>query len=481
MASYAFSGASAEVPPYGSKTKIRFIGTWANGDYWYLGFVSSTTGDFSIGKGNISGQVYTCALKLRNRMYLGFTNKFALSGAAQPTLWEDQDAGAAVIDYLSQFGNQDTIQGFASLQGRLAVIAGLSVQIWSVDADPSQMALLQTLDNTGAIAPLSIKSIGDLDVLYLDKSGVRSLRAKESTLNAYVNDVGTAVDLTIRDALVGYDASGVCAVVEPTTKQYWVYINGNIYVLSSHPKSQITAWSTYKATIVQEIDDNTSGQYQDFQTNYTIEEDVVYYWVKGAAEVSLTNGANVLTSSGEFTGIPGIATVVSTNSLVPITGSLYNVALAFTPVKMLAYSGQVYTLASSGKIYRYGGSDNNTYDRSRVTIKTPWLDMKEPSTFKTAQAFDVAWNGDWELLASMNPQGVDSVSTPIDHVNVIDRTNKFTPLVTTNASVSSTFDIGRFAYSAHGTHLQVLIRTNFTERKAKLSMFNLVYTKANKK
>lgn len=247
--SFPFSGGVLTIPAYGQREKIRFVGTWADGETWKIPFTSTLTGNFTVGAGNVANKTIACGLKLRNRMYLGIGTDFALSSNGDPTLWEEQDAGAAVIQYLSQFGPQDTIQGFASMQGRLAVISKLSAQIWSIDADPALFALQQTLDNTGTPAPLSIRSIGDLDVYYLDYVGIRSLRAKESTLNAYINGIGIAIDLLIRQALLNYDASQACAVVEPTTKQYWLYLNGDIYVLSNYPESKIVAWSTYKATI----------------------------------------------------------------------------------------------------------------------------------------------------------------------------------------------------------------------------------------
>lgn len=246
---FAFIVGTASVPAFGSKTKVRFGGTWVAGDSWTTRFVSTLSGNFTLGKGNIAGQVYTCGFKLRDRVFVGFDNSFALSSIVDaPTLWEEQNAGAAVIEFVSQFGPQNTVTAFASLQGRLVVVGEQSIQIWQPDADPNLFSLQQTLDNTGTSSPLSVQNIGDLDVLYLDITGIRSLRAKEITLNAEVNDVGTPIDLLIRAALLGYDLSGVCAIVEPVTRQYWIYINGTIYVLSKHSESKITAWSTFLAT-----------------------------------------------------------------------------------------------------------------------------------------------------------------------------------------------------------------------------------------
>jgi hypothetical protein len=106
--------------------------------------------------------------------------------------------------------------------------------------------MVQAMDNSGTVAPLSVQSIGDYDVLYLDPTGFRSARARELTNNAFVDDVGSAIDTTVQQALQGYDATQVCAIVEPATKNYWCYVNGNLYVYSRRPSSKISAWSTFK-------------------------------------------------------------------------------------------------------------------------------------------------------------------------------------------------------------------------------------------
>jgi hypothetical protein len=63
-----------------------------------------------------------------------------------------------------------------------------------------------------------------------------------------VDDVGAPVDDFIQSA-IAISASGAaasCGVIEPRTKNYWLYMNGTIFVLSRFPSAKITAWSTYE-------------------------------------------------------------------------------------------------------------------------------------------------------------------------------------------------------------------------------------------
>ena len=249
---YPFSGGIDAQTGWGDRWNITFGGTWAFSDGWSIA-VTSTEGDFTLGVGrlfinNLGSALMpaTVCFTYRNRVYLGLGSQFNFSENGDPTSWEEQNPGAGFVEYLSEFGSQDTIVAFGQLQGRLAVIAERSIQLWQVDADPANFQLVQTLDNIGTLSALAVQQQGDLDVLFLDATGVRSIRSREVTLNAYVDDVGSPIDVFIQVALDAVGGSGACAIVEPQTKNYWLYLNGIIYVLSRHPSAKITAWSEYE-------------------------------------------------------------------------------------------------------------------------------------------------------------------------------------------------------------------------------------------
>ncbi len=243
-ATYAFSGGVDSVPGYGDRWQIGFGGTWVVGETWTL-FMQTTAEDFTIGVGAFDDIDPTMCFTYRNRMYLALVSKFIFSAVNDVTGYEEQDLDAGSIDWLSQYGQQDTVQALSQLQGRLVVFGALSVQLWQTDADPLNFDLVQTLDNIGTEAPASAKNIGDYDVIFLDSTGFRSLRSRETSLNAEPEDVGIPIDSLVQTDLLSVAASTCCAVVEPIGKQYWGYLNGKIYVLSRFNTSKITAWSYY--------------------------------------------------------------------------------------------------------------------------------------------------------------------------------------------------------------------------------------------
>jgi hypothetical protein len=148
----------------------------------------------------------------------------------------------------------DTVNAFSTYQGRLATFGRRSVQIWVTDADPAKFALQQTLDGLGTLASLSVKSIGALETLFLADAGVMSLRVRDSSLNAYTTDLGSAINDLIVTAIRGIASSVLatsCGGIDPETRRYILYLNtgkpttDKIYCLSYFPMNKIIAWSTY--------------------------------------------------------------------------------------------------------------------------------------------------------------------------------------------------------------------------------------------
>lgn len=210
----------------------------------------------------ILGQYAYIPLFLRthkDKMYAGVTSLvyfsgFDSSGNPDCTQWDDtRSAGAGTGD---GFLNLSTMARGAEeavavgvYQDRIATYTRQSTLLWNVDPDPDLNALYQTLDNVGAEAPDSVVSYGDVDVFSLDSSGIRSLRARDSSNLASADDVGVAID----DDLVPYKNSlsqdlvrEVRGVIEPQDGRYLLAVGERVYVFSNFPGSRVSAWSTYE-------------------------------------------------------------------------------------------------------------------------------------------------------------------------------------------------------------------------------------------
>lgn len=327
----------------------------AIGENWVVGNslrldVTNSSQSFTQGYGTLGGCVYTNGTVFGNRLYIANTNKFLFSALADPSGWEQQDVGAGFLPYTSQYGVADTVQAFSEYQGRLAVFARRSIQIWSANADPDLFALQQTLKDIGTIAPFSVQSIGEIDTFFLSDTGVRSLRAREAVLNGYINDLGSAIDILVQaKVLSNRNIGNACAAVEPSSGRYWLFIpdnsavgtpasSGTLYVFSYFPTNKVLAWSTYATT-----------------------------YASAGAQVN------------------------------------------FAPSFLKIYNGQIFGREDnslSSAVYAYGGSDTVTYDACKASVQTGYLagggNQERPGTWKKGKALDCVCNGTWTIKVGMD-------------------------------------------------------------------------------
>jgi hypothetical protein len=201
------------------------------------------------GSARVVGTSPTSALTYKTKAHVTSGSSLFFSGVNQPTNWTINGTGSGFINMSNNNGGNEVLTGVALYQGNVASFARRAVQIWSIDTDPANNRQGQVLSNTGALGQKSIVSVGDIDVFYLSDSGVRSLRARDSSNAAVVNDVGTPIDnLILQDlsTMSEVQKTACPAVIEPIDGRYWIAIGNKIYVFSYFPSSQVAAWSTYE-------------------------------------------------------------------------------------------------------------------------------------------------------------------------------------------------------------------------------------------
>lgn len=463
MATYAFSGAVAEVGDYGQRSKFRFGGTWAVGDTWTAQVTATLSGNFTLGKGNISDRRITSIFKFRNRAILGFNGGFALSAIDDPTGWEEQNVGSAVIPFTTQYGNGDSAYGFALIGNRFVIFGGKTTQIWTIDADPSKWALSQVLDNTGTKHGDGVQAIGEVDVFYPDRTGIRSLRSKQLSGDAFVSDVGTPIDSIVRAKIKLAEDNNIhiCSAIDPITKNYWVFIYDTIYVLTQSPTSKITAWATFEPTYLPLVSLVTGTS-----TISGLTIGVRYHWQKGTGATSLINGTETLLKEGTF---------IAQGTSVTITGATGDSTLwksdnSFSPKKMFVVNGVIYLIGTNNRLYAY---DPSVADWTPTYVETAWMDLGKPSLRKQFMAIDIAAVGSWKVKVSTNPQS-----------------NAFTTVLQRDPSTSptiingSSYDVSRFAFSGNGTHIKLMLESDDNGNSTvipRLSAVNIIYNSGNEK
>lgn len=204
---------------------------------------------------------------VKSKMYSTAGSLLHYSGIQAPTQWTTEAPGAGFVNMATQNSGSERLTAVARYQNLLAVFSPEVVQIWFIDPDPNLNTQSQVLDNTGTECPLSVTRFGDSDVFYLDESGLRSLRARDSSNAAATTDIGVPIDDLLVAKLSGLSAADrlrVVGLINPVDKRFWLVIRDEVFVFSFYENAKVSAWSTY--TLTSTVDGVTTA----FNADYAI-------------------------------------------------------------------------------------------------------------------------------------------------------------------------------------------------------------------
>jgi hypothetical protein len=192
---------------------------------------------------------------IAQKMYSVSGPNMHFSGIKAPTKWTTDAVGAGFIDMSSESSGSEELTALARYQNFVAVFAARNVQIWYVDPDPELNRISQVLNNTGTDSPRSVTAFGDTDLFYLDESGLRSLRARDSSNAAATTDIGVPVDELISaklETLTENERRQVVGLIEPKNGRFWLIMRDVAFVFSFFNGAKVSAWSTYDMSFIED-------------------------------------------------------------------------------------------------------------------------------------------------------------------------------------------------------------------------------------
>jgi len=183
----------------------------------------------------------------KSKMFSTLGTVLFFSAVGVPNDWAGTGAGS--IDMSLEDSDMSSTLALEAYYDKLAVFSDTAVQLWNIDPDPLLTQFNQTLRQAGTIAPQSVLQYGSGDILYLAPDGVRSLRARNSSLAASVSDVGSPLDPVFQNLFRTQGKawmSAAIAILQPVSGRFWIILQDRIYVLSAFPGPKVTAWSEYR-------------------------------------------------------------------------------------------------------------------------------------------------------------------------------------------------------------------------------------------
>jgi hypothetical protein len=245
MTTTPMAGGVTRVEPVAKIVTASFIGTFEPADAFTLtinGRSYSMTGR-AAGTG-------TSVFVHKHRVWSPANSLERYSKLDDPTDWTDAGAssGAGFLNIASESESNERLVGAASYgQSRAAIFARDATYIYLTNTDAEQIAIDQVIPNTGALSGRAIIPYGNIDVYYLDSTGIRSLRVNSQSGQAYTTDIGGTIDPFILEYM-GTLAEAVperaVAVLGPESR-YMLALGERIFVLSAFPGYKVQAWSYY--------------------------------------------------------------------------------------------------------------------------------------------------------------------------------------------------------------------------------------------
>lgn len=192
-----------------------------------------------------------------SKMYFIVDSLLHFSNIGFPTQWDPNvGIGAGFIDMSNHSGGSQELTAIAEYFDLYAIFATITTQIWALDPDEDLNKKEQNVRLKGAFASGSVQAYGN-DTVFLDRSGIRSLRARDSSRSANVSDIGTAIDPLIRNLILNSesDVKKSVSVIDPLTGRYILAIDKELFIFSLFPTNKISAWTTSKTTFpVEQMD-----------------------------------------------------------------------------------------------------------------------------------------------------------------------------------------------------------------------------------
>jgi hypothetical protein len=259
---------------------LQTIITWIASALCQSGFSEptfSTTSGSSVNDNNMAWQCQTpiiadanCpqskyAVIASSKVFHGDDDIVRFSATNDPTDWTTEaDAGFLPTGLQTYGANSVTALGL--YRSNLVVFNSEGFQMWQLDEDPANMALLDAMP-IGSIYPKALAPVNN-DLFFLSAQGVRTMGISAGSGSLSAGDVGMPVDPIIQAGIAYCKAHSVepLAVYYPSAGQYWIVFPGwdpgvalfrklattgpyaigeSVFVYTMSRVGEVGAWSRY--------------------------------------------------------------------------------------------------------------------------------------------------------------------------------------------------------------------------------------------
>lgn len=160
-----------------------------------------------------------------SKVYAGDDDIIRYSATLDPTDWTSQyDAGFLPFG-LQNYGS-NSVAALGIYRSNLVAFNSQGFQMWQVDEDPANAALLDALP-LGSTRHKTLTPVAN-DLFFLTQQGVRTMGISAASDSLVAGDVGMPIDPLVKAALEYSDANGITplSTYYPSAGQFWLAFPG---------------------------------------------------------------------------------------------------------------------------------------------------------------------------------------------------------------------------------------------------------------
>ncbi len=179
-----------------------------------------------------------------SKVFCGDDDIVKYSATVNPLDWSSTDDAGYLPTGLQNYG-ANPVAAMGLYRGNLIPFNAEAFQLWQLDEDPANMALLDALP-MGSTQHHAMAAVSN-DLFFLASQGVRTVGIAASSTNFQAGDVGMPIDPLVQAAMLAAEAP--LGLYFPAAGQYWLMFpdadQTEVFVYTMTRIGQVGAWSRY--------------------------------------------------------------------------------------------------------------------------------------------------------------------------------------------------------------------------------------------
>lgn len=175
-----------------------------------------------------------------SKIFAGDGDIIAYSATVNPLDWTTTDDAGYLPFGLQTYGSQP-VSALGLYRSNLVAFNAEGFQMWQVDEDPQNMALLDAVAVPCEYYRTPVPVMNDL--VFLTREGIRSMGIAGASTNLQAGSFGKQIDPLVLEAIAGGEIPN--ALYFPGAGQYWCIFGAEAFVLTVNGGKNDMSWSRY--------------------------------------------------------------------------------------------------------------------------------------------------------------------------------------------------------------------------------------------